>query len=275
MRLILCVAFSAIMGLALAQGGQSAKPANPLVQPDLKQLLNEGVLRVAIPAFELPAFVMTDKQGGLAGYEIAMVRRLGKELGLRVEFIREAKTFDEIVKHVAEGRAHIGIGKLQRTLGRALLINFSDPYLSLRHAVLYNRAALAKEMGDRDLVDTLRSLSGPIGVIKGSAWVENAKRNFPHAQVIEYTKWEPDIIAAVSQGKVLAAYRDEFETKKYIKENPQDIIPLGSAILTDATAQISIVVDAKLPGLLRWINVFIEVSSVRTSVDALLGLKGK
>jgi polar amino acid transport system substrate-binding protein len=273
-RIILGLTLSVIAGIAFAQSAPGVGPAS-IVQPDLKRLIDEGVLRVALPAFDLPSFVTVDKQGELTGYEVLMIRRLARELGLRVEFVREARTFDEIVKHVAEGRAHIGVGKLQRTLSRAMLVNFSDPYLVLRHAILYNRAALVKETGDRELVDVLRNLKGPIGVIKGSAWVENAKRNFPGARVIEYASWEPDIIRAVLQGQVVAAYRDEFETKKYIKDHPQDVIPLGSAVLTDVMAQISIVVDPKLPGLLRWINIFIEVSSVRTSVDALLGLKGR
>jgi len=38
------------------------------------------------------------------------------------------------------GRADIGISKLSQTYYRLVRVRFSDPYITLRHALLYNRA---------------------------------------------------------------------------------------------------------------------------------------
>lgn len=59
---------------------------------------------------------------------------------MRVRFVREAKTFDEIVTMVVDRRADIAVAYLSDTLERARLVRFTRTYVQVKPAVLLNRS---------------------------------------------------------------------------------------------------------------------------------------
>ena len=101
----ICVALS-----ALPCGAQEAFRSGSL--HDLQSIVDAKVLRVALTRFDLPAFHMRKPDGMLTGAEIEMAEQIGRALGMKVEFIDEANSFDAVVDLVAAGRADIGIGQL-------------------------------------------------------------------------------------------------------------------------------------------------------------------
>ena len=145
---------------------------------DLKTIVDGGVLRVAVTRFNLPAFHWRS-EGSLAGPEIELGRQIARALGVGVEFIDEAPSFDAVVDAVAQGQADIGISKLSQTYYRLMRVRFSEPYITLRHALLFERAAIATASGDRPPEESLRQFRGRIGAIRGSAYVDFGRRNFP------------------------------------------------------------------------------------------------
>ena len=61
-------------------------------------------------------------------------------------------------------------------------MRFSVPYVTLRHALLYNRAVIAGLSNGAAPEATLRGFAGKIGVIGASAYVDFATADYPHAE---------------------------------------------------------------------------------------------
>ncbi len=95
---------------------------------DLQSIIDAKRLRVAVTRFDLPSFHTHRPDGTLVGAEIEMAQQIGRALGVAVEFIEDADSFDAVVDLVASARADIGISKLSQTYRRLHRVRFSEPY---------------------------------------------------------------------------------------------------------------------------------------------------
>lgn len=257
-----------LIGLfALPAGAQSLSPAKP--PRDLQSILEAKVLRVAITSFDLPSFHVRRDDGNLIGPEIEMAQQIGRALGVRVDFVDTAQSFDEVVDYVATGRADIGISKLSQTYSRLQRVRFSDPYVKFRHALLFNRAAIAREAGGRAPASVLQKYKGRLGVVAGSAYVDFARRNFPDATVVEARNWDAAIERLLS-GKVDALYRDEFEIRRVLKNRPALNVQFGSAAIVDQQALLSVAICDTCTKLQEFINYHIGRTQGEFTLNALL-----
>ena len=107
------------------------------------------------------------------------------------------------------------LSKLSQTYDRLAYVHFSETYVTLRHAILYNRAVISQLAKGGALEDVLRDFRGNIGVIGASAYVDFAIASYPKAKIVPFPTWDVTI-QALKAGKVDLVYRDE--------------IPLTSAI---------------------------------------------
>jgi ABC-type amino acid transport substrate-binding protein len=231
---------------------------------------------VAVTAFDLPSFHVRGADGVLLGPEIEMAQQIGRALGVKVEFVDNAESFDAVVDLVAGGQADIGISKLSQTYNRLKRVRFSEPYVTLRHALLFNRVAIARDAGSRPPAAVLQKYKGRLGVIAGSAYVEFAHRNFPDATVMEERNWEAAIESLLA-GKLDALYRDEFEIRRVLKTKPALNVRLGSAVITDQNALLSIAICDSCSKLQEFINYHIGRSrgafTLQNLLDSELGKK--
>ncbi len=218
----------------------SAAQGQPSPARDLKAIRDAGVLRVALTRFDLPAFHWQAK-GELTGPEIALARQIATALGVEVSFVADAPSFDAVVDTVAAGRADIGISKLSQTYYRLLHVRFSDPYITLRHALLFSRTAVAAQAAGRAPDDVLRQFTGRIGVIRGSAYADVARRKFTGATGVDLPNWDA-AVGALVDARVDAIYRDEFEIRRVLKLRPALNVQFGTAILTDQKALLSVAI---------------------------------
>ena len=261
--------FSAVaLALSVAQSIAAADPR------DLQAIVDGAVLRVAITRFDLPAFHVRAPDGTPAGPEIDMARQIGRALGVKVEFVDSADSFDAVVDFVAQGRADIGVSKLSQTYDRLKRVRFSDPYVTLRHALLFNRAAIARAAAGRPPAAVLQKYSGRLGVIAGSAYVEFARRNFPDAAVVEERGWEAAVDHLLAGG-VDALYRDEFEIRRVLKNRPALNVKLGSAVIIDQTALLSIAICDSCSKLQEFLNYHVGRSRGAFTLQSLLDSEGK
>ena len=95
---------------------------------------------MSLTRFNLPAFHWRS-ESSFAGPEIDLAKQIARALGVRIEFLDRAPSFDAVVDDVAQGRADIGISKLSQTYYRLIRVRFSEPYITLSHALLFERAA--------------------------------------------------------------------------------------------------------------------------------------
>ncbi|MDO9360745.1 MAG: ABC transporter substrate-binding protein [Polaromonas sp.] len=290
-RGLLLIGWSALAGVALAAGPApapaiataaaevAAPPAPPVsslvkvadgrsLAPGIARIVNRGELVVAMLGVDTPPFFHV-KNGELVGLEVDLAKAIAKELKVNVRFDRSARTFNEVVDVVARQEADLGISKLSRTLARAQMISFTEPYLRLNHALIINRVKFAEIARDRPLPNVVREFRGSVGVIAKSSFSDYASKNFPLAEMREFPSWG-DVLKALQKGEVIAAYRDEFEIKRILKIDPTASLTLRTVTIKDLEDTLGIAVGIQDPTLLAYVNQFLSESNDKLTIDKVL-----
>ncbi|MBE9157227.1 amino acid ABC transporter substrate-binding protein [Nodosilinea sp. LEGE 06152] len=262
-------ASTASAGSTLSRSPSSSSgSAVPAMPPDVQRVLDKGKLTVAVLGQDNAPFFM-DEAGQMSGLDIQLARTLADQLGVSLEITRTAQTFDQVVDMVYGQKADLAISKISRTLKRAQRVRFSRPYLRMRQGLLVNRLQMAEQTQGRSMVATIRDLQGQVGVIKGSSYVGFLKQKFPQASIVEYPTWE-DIVEAVVQGDILAAYRDELEIKKVVRTRPDVALQLQTIALTDTQDSLAVVLPWSSSHLLAFVDQYLDTLTAQYTVDAVL-----
>jgi len=260
--------------VVFAPPSEATEISSPIAARDLQSIIDAKILRVAVTRFDLPAFHAHRFDGNLIGAEIEMAKQIGQALGVGVEFIENADSFDAVVDLVASGSADIGISKLSQTYARLRHVRFSKPYITLRHAMLFNRAAIARDANGQPPAVVLQKFHGRIGLTANSAYVEFAKANFPAATLVEARTWD-DVIESLLAGRVDVIYRDEFEIRRILKNRPTLNVQFGAAAMIDQYALLSIAICDTCTKLQEFINYHLERTkngfTLKTLLDSEIG----
>lgn len=243
-------------------------PDGRMLAPDIARIAARGELIVAMLGVDTPPFFY-EKNGELVGLEVDLAKAMAKELGVNVRFNRAAKSFNGVVDIIARGEADIAISKLSRTLARSQVISFTEPYLTLNHALILNRVAFAQFARERPLPDVIRRFTGTIGVINRSSFQDYANRYFPKAQIKTYPGW-PDVLKALEKGEVMAAYRDEFEVKRILKSDATLSLTLRTVTLKDLNDTLGMAVGINDRTLLAFANEFLVQRGDKLTINKVL-----
>ncbi|MBT9314880.1 transporter substrate-binding domain-containing protein [Leptothoe spongobia] len=235
---------------------------------DIQRILDRGTLIVALLGTDNPPFFMGDTND-LEGLDIKIAQGLAESLGVDLEFNRSADTFNEVVDQVYHLEADIAISKLSRTLSRAKRVQFSRPYVTMRQGLLVNRVQLAEQTEGSHVVEAIRNFNGQVGVIQGSSYGGFIKQKFPNATIKEYPTWE-DIVEAVINGDIQAAYRDELEIKKIIYKNPDAALRLQTIALNDTRDQIAMALPWDSHHLQAFVNQYLDTFNLDYTADTVL-----
>lgn len=100
--------------------------------------ITPGVLKVATEAawgpFEWINSSDPDPQTRFVGFDMDLMREVGKRLNMTVEFIDQP--FSGIITAVQGGQFDVGISSFSITADRQTQIDFSDPYYQIQQAIL-------------------------------------------------------------------------------------------------------------------------------------------
>jgi ABC-type amino acid transport substrate-binding protein len=243
-------------------------PDGRLLAPEFARIATRGTLIVAVLGVDQPPFFMS-RNGTLTGVDVDLAAELAAKLGVRMRFVRDARTFDDVVHLVATGRADLAISKLSRTLPRAQTIRFSTPYVRLRRALLINRVGFAQLAKGRPLPEVVRDYRGTIGVAAGSAYADYARSDFPAAQLRIYPDWQA-ALDALNADAVSALYRDELALKRVMHDDPTAPLRLRVATFDDLTDALAIGVPVSSPTLLAFVDQFLGERNRPLDVKTLL-----
>ncbi len=242
----------------------------PELKSDIEQIKSRGKLTIAMVNKNNPPFFSANSAGKLTGIDVDLGMAIGESLGVPVEFLRNAKTFDDVVESVYQGGADLAISKLARSLPRAQKVLFSKPYLNFRQALLVNRLDLAKLQAKGFNTDqVVKDFQGKIGVYAGSAYVQYARKTFPKASIVEFEQWKSAIDAVVS-GDVTALFRDELEVRSIVLTQPELAIKLRTIVLTDTSDTKGIVASAGHHFLVEYVDLFLDTQYKQRDTNQLL-----
>ncbi len=241
--------------------------------PDLLGIAARGKLIVAMTSFDNAPFYSV-KDGHLEGIDVELSNDIAEALGVEVEFDRSAETFNDVVAKVKNGEADIAVSKISRTNSRALVVAFSNPYVRLKNALMFNRLNLAQKSQGKDLGDYVRNFDGNLGVIEKSSFATFAKLRFPNANIVAFKTWG-DVVDATIAGKVDAAYRDEFEVRRIAEDRPETSISLRTVTIADARDSIAVAVPWNAPRLLAIVNQVIDDRPTELNADDVIAMYRK
>lgn len=205
----------------------------------------------------------------LCGFDVESAVAIARALDVDLEFDRSATTFNGVVDLVYEHKADLAISKLSRTLPRGVKVLYTDPYIIMRQGLLMSRVQLVQQSKNRNPLEVIRGLSGDVGVIQGSSYAKWLPERFPNATLKEYPQWD-DAIAALIDGDLVGAYRDELEVKRIVKTRPNVALELQTVALTDTRDALAMITAQDSPHLLAFLNQYISDQEIYLNVDELL-----
>jgi len=259
---------------ATCAAAQTASDSSALAgPPDLIGIAERGHLVVAMTSFDNAPFYSV-KDGKLVGIDVDLSNDIAAALGVDVVFDRTAETFNDVVAKVKNGEADIAVSKISRTNARALVVAFSDPYVRLKNALMFNRLNLAQKSQGQDLGDYIRNFNGDLGVIENSSFANFAKLRFPKANLVPFKTWG-EVVDATIAGKIDAAYRDEFEVRRIAEDRPETSISLRTVTIADARDAIAVAVPWNAPRLLAMVNQVIDDRPTELNADDVIALYRK
>jgi polar amino acid transport system substrate-binding protein len=241
-------------GLLVAQAAITPGQAQDAPKP----IVGDNKLRIAMPAFASDPFFPADGSAD-GGIDMDLARGIAAELGVEPVFDRSAVTFDAMVQKLTSGHADLAIGKLSRTLQRGRSILYSRPYAMLHQGLLANRLNLARITQGKPPEQVVRDFSGDLGVIEGSSFATYAAATFPHARIQRFAGWNT-VIDAIRSGTIDLAYRDDFEIKKLMVDDPSMMVVARSITLTDKVDTIAVGVSPNNPHLAAFVDLYLDLA---------------
>ncbi|APJ03424.1 ABC transporter substrate-binding protein [Silvanigrella aquatica] len=234
--------------------------ANAEIPPDIKKIITRGKLIVAINSVDLPPFFYKTNDNKLEGFDIEIAEDIAKNLGVHVEYNRNASTFQDVVKLVENEHADIAMGSISATLARGLTVRFSDPYLLPNQCLILNRIIEVK-VNNKVKIDPEVF---KIALLSHSSYNDYAKQNinyfdtnYKNISFIEYDSLD-NAISDVISGKIFGVYTDENYANNVIKTKKLANIYVRKKIVSDSIDPISIALNWKSPNLAYWINLYIK-----------------
>jgi polar amino acid transport system substrate-binding protein len=235
---------------------------------EVQDIIKRGKLVVAMYSKDAPPFYYVDKDNHLTGFDVVLIEGFAKLLGVQVEFNRSAKFLNDTVTMVENHEVDLAITKLSMTFKRASRVLFADPYITLHQSLLINRLELIKQLKGRPQEEAIQNLSGKLGVVAKSSYVDYAK-HFHNMELIAYPTWD-EAIKNAREGKITAAMRDDAEVKLILREHPEYALDLMSVILKDAKDPKGIAVSTDHNQLRLLLNFYIKTLDWNITGDQMI-----
>jgi ABC-type amino acid transport substrate-binding protein len=182
--------------------------ADAAMSPDIARIQQRGTLIVAAYKTDMPPFFYVDEHGKLGGIDVDLATDIANRLGVKLDYARIADSFDDLPALVAQRKADVAISYLSRTLRRATVVRFTQPYVRLRQTIMVNRTKTAPLFRNGERIEALDDPSVRIGVEDGSSYVDYAIERFPKAQLQRYRSNE-DAVEGLLTGQLHAVIVDE------------------------------------------------------------------
>lgn len=266
------VIFFHLLQVSIISVNSDASPLEKNYSQDIQDIVTRGKLVVAILKTDNPPFFMTTPEGKLEGIDIELSEKIAKELGVTLEINRTAHTYDEVVNLVASGEVDLGVSKLSYTDERAKKVLYTKPYAVFRKAMLVNRliyAGIKRQRNAESLKDLFSKPDAKMGVVKKSSYIDFAKNLFPQASIQETETWDQSL-KLLQEGKLLAIFRDEIETRKFLLSRPDANLKLLSLIIKSQEDSIRMIIPRNRLHFLLWINGFLETNQIKYDANLIL-----
>lgn len=175
-----------------AKKAAAAKP-EPIPSDTLDAIRERGKLRVCVSPYA--PWVMIGKDGSYSGFSIDVAKQLAKDLDVDVEFVGTG--YPDLIPELYDGDCDLIPGGLSATPDRALFVHFSDEVAEHGIFVVDDK----KSKGSYSKLADFNQSSVTLGAVAGSAELQDARRIFPNAKIVEFPG-QIELTDALTQGKI-------------------------------------------------------------------------
>jgi polar amino acid transport system substrate-binding protein len=199
-----------VMGLMLTVllGGCGGQPAT------------SKVLKVGMDAAFAPFEFQDDKSNEYAGFDVDLMKAIGKQMGVEVEF--QNIGFDGLIPALDSNNIDVIASGMTIQEDRKAKVTFSQPYFKSGLSILVKN--------DNTTIQSFKDLEGKkIAVQIGSTSAEAAKK-IPNAQVREFNT-PPDAFMELTSGGVEAVINDLPVNQDYINHSTNKEVKIVGDLL--------------------------------------------
>lgn len=187
-----------VIGLLLAAGFAAAAVTSPVQARSLDQILSAGEIRVGVNPNYPPNAMYNDKNQ-LVGFEVDVARRLGKMLGVKVQFVIVNPA--SRIPFITANKIDVVMGGMTRTPDRAKVISFSVPINTEGSAVLTTEAAPYESPAQMNTPQVT------FAEVRGTTDVPLLQQKLPKAKILFLENWT-DAVRAVADRRATAVEAD-------------------------------------------------------------------
>jgi ABC-type amino acid transport substrate-binding protein len=228
----------------------------PLEGSTRQRVMTEKSLRVGYHPGHLP-YTYFNRHDHLVGYDVELVHRLAKRLGVRVEFI--PYRYETLVEQIEAGEIDVAVGGVMLKPERLARVGFSAPY---------QLATLSIVIRDhrRNDVQFWNDPQTPADLRLGSIYEDvaiDARRRLPNAEIIDVDSFE-DFFAGKQDldGMLIAAE----EGAAWNVLHPEYAVVVPEPVMTRPVAMAARASDQEW---LRFLDGWVEFERVDGSLDRL------
>lgn len=239
MATALAVVLSSVSVWALGGKDSSGAAAPASSFRTLDEIKASGKVVIGVFSDKAP-FGYVDENGTYQGYDVYFAERIGKDLGVKVEYVSTDPA--SRVEFAATGKVDIILANFTQTPDRAKQVDFALPYMKVMLGVVSPDAAL--------ITDVAQLNGKTLIVVKGTTAETYFQENHPEVKLQKYDDYA-DAYNALLDGRGDAFSTDNTEVLAWALSNP------GFTVGIEALGNIDVIAPAVQKGnttLLEWLN---------------------
>ena len=189
--------------------GSASTSGSSAVYRTLDDIKASGKLVIGVFSDKNP-FGYVDENGEYAGYDVELANRLGKELGVEVEFVSTEAA--SRVEFLQTGKVDLILANFTVTPERAEQVDFADPYMNVALGVVSHDDRVIKsldEIGADDQVIVITGTTAETYLTKNYPNIKlqkfdtyaSAKTAFENKNAVAWANDNTEVIAFANQSK--------------------------------------------------------------------------
>jgi|SRR5690606_2964759 len=178
----------------------------------------QGVLRVGSDVAYPPFEYVDEQTGEFVGFDMDLIREVGKRLGMDVEIMNTA--WEGIIPGLLAGHYDVIISAMTITDERAQAVDFSDPYFATGQVIVVR--------ADDDSVRQPSDLAGKVVAVQIGTTGQFAAERIEGVARIDHYPTMPEAFLALRLGRADAAVADELVALEEAKANPGVLKVVGT-----------------------------------------------
>lgn len=174
----------------------------------IQQIKKSGEIKIAVFG-DLKPYGWVDQNGNRQGYDIALAKKIGQDLGVKVKYVQV--NANARVDALNSGKADIALANFTVTPERKQVIDFAKPYMKVSIGVA------SKKTG---LITNVNQLNGKNLIVnKGTTAETYFTQTYKNAKLLKFDS-KTQQFAALSDGRADAITDDNSYLFAWVKDHP-------------------------------------------------------